>query len=287
MDKSDGKEPEDSYFVNSDGQRIFTRLWYPTEAGDLSALVFICHGAGEHCQVYGNVAAVLTHEGILTFAHDHVGHGKSEGDRVHINTFNTFVNDVMQHVNSMKEKHPGLPCFIIGHSLGGLIAVKAALDHPDAFAGIVLIAPAIMPNKETVTPFLVFVAKLVARFFPQYQVSPIPPETISRDPAIVKQYTDDPLVWHGGLKARFSVNILDTMNEVQGRLSEIKWPFMILHGTDDKLCSMEGSQLMYDKASSKDKCLKVYDGAYHQVHNEPNGQGKEAIGDIVDWITRL
>merc|ERR1711860_314543 len=103
---------------NADGQELFCRIWKNPNT-EPRALVFLCHGYGEHCgTVYDSfISQQLIKDDYLVFAHDHVGHGKSEGDRVHIDHFSVYCRDVWQHITEMKEKHPGLPVFIYGHSM--------------------------------------------------------------------------------------------------------------------------------------------------------------------------
>jgi len=283
LPNSDGEE----YFTNSDGLKICFKHWKPTGEESVNTAVIILHGVCEHLRAYEEMAAVLTRRGLLVCAHDHVGHGRSEGDRVHIDKFDTFVNDTIQHVDIVKKRHPGINCFLIGHSMGGTVAVKTAMAHPTLFSGVVLIAPAIVPDKKTATPFKVAVARLVAGLLPQLAVGKLNTDWICRDPVVVQEYINDPLNYHGGLKARLTVCMLAAMQEILDHASEIAWPFFILHGTEDRLCMLEGSQLLYDKAVSKDKLIKVFPEAFHQVHKEPNGQGAEAVADIADWICKL
>ncbi|XP_030658031.1 monoglyceride lipase isoform X5 [Nomascus leucogenys] len=139
------------HLVNADGQYLFCRYWKPT--GTPKALIFVSHGAGEHCGRYEELARMLMGLDLLVFAHDHVGHGQSEGERMVVSDFHVFVRDVLQHVDSMQKDYPGLPVFLLGHSMGGAIAILTAAERPGHFAGMVLISPLVLANPESATTF--------------------------------------------------------------------------------------------------------------------------------------
>ena len=86
--------------------------------------------------------------GFLAFGHDQVGHGASEGKRVYIDNVDHYVDDVIHHCMEMQEKHQDLPLFLVGHSMGGMIAVRTVLRHPQFFQGMVLNGPLIVPGPQ-------------------------------------------------------------------------------------------------------------------------------------------
>ncbi|XP_070557884.1 monoglyceride lipase-like [Ptychodera flava] len=274
------------HFVNKDGLHIYTRCWGPEDGTTPRGLVMVLHGFGEHCGRYDVVAAPLVGSGMMVFAHDHVGHGQSEGTRVDIKDFHIYIRDSLQHLDIMTDKYPGLPVFLIGHSMGGSIAILTALERPEQFAGVVLIAPAVRANPETATPCLVFLAKITAFLFPQLQIDSIKPEYVSRDPKEVELYRTDPLIWHGGLKARFSVQALRGFQEIEERLPEITWPFLVQQGDKDKLVEVAGSRLLAEKAASTDKQYQEYPDHFHALHREPPEYAAVVIRDLTSWIVQ-
>lgn len=284
MTSKERAEDSLSYFTNKTGRKIACRYWKPRDEVNAKALVFINHGAGEHSGWYAKIAEPLADLECLVCAHDHVGHGMSEGDRVHVEKIEDYVDDLRQHMDMMCNKHPNLPVFVIGHSMGGTISLSFGFQSPNLVKGMVLIGPAVIPNPETSTLVKRAMAKFVAYVVPQFQVGRIEPKWVSRDQNIIQMYEEDPLNWHGGLKARWAVEMLRTMYNIQANVENITWPIFVLHGSEDKLCEISGSRLINEQASSSDNTLKVYPGGYHQVHNEPEGQGEEAVNDITQWI---
>ncbi|KAM7125864.1 monoglyceride lipase isoform 8-T9 [Molossus nigricans] len=169
------------HLVNADGQYLFCRYWKPIHTP--KALVFVSHGAGEHCGRYDELAQMLVGLELLVFAHDHVtmrvssplmlhkaqtqngvselsasasvGHGQSEGERMVVSDFHIFVRDVLQHVDVVQKDYPGLPVFLLGHSMGGAIAILTAAERPGHFSGMVLISPLVLANPESATTFKV------------------------------------------------------------------------------------------------------------------------------------
>ncbi|CAL4130043.1 unnamed protein product, partial [Meganyctiphanes norvegica] len=131
------------------------------------ALVFMSHGFAEYLAWYEELAQRFAAEGILAFGHDHVGHGRSGGTRCHVNSIMDYVMDVLQHCDDVTKQHPGLPLFLLGHSMGGMIAVRTAMERPDYFKGVVLMGPLLVPNPTEATPIMKFLAKLVSRVLPQ------------------------------------------------------------------------------------------------------------------------
>ncbi|KAM6214518.1 monoglyceride lipase isoform 2-T2 [Rhynchocyon petersi] len=169
------------HLVNADGQHLFCRYWKPT--GDPKALVFVSHGAGEHCGRYEELAQMLMGLGLLVFAHDHVGHGQSEGERMVVSDFQVFVRDVLQHVDSMQKDYPTLPVFLLGHSMGGAITILTAAERPGHFSGMVLISPLVLANPESATTFKVLAAKVLNLVLPNMSLGPIDASVLSRNKA--------------------------------------------------------------------------------------------------------
>ncbi|XP_059140791.1 monoglyceride lipase-like [Physella acuta] len=280
---ADGPDASEKTFINQRGTKIFCKYWN-RHLKSPKALVFICHGAGEHCLWYGQLAAMFTEKDMFVFAHDHEGHGQSGGPRMHITDFRHYSQDVYDHIDTIKKEFPNVPVFIIGHSMGGAVAILAALDHPEYFRGVVLIGPCVTPEQDTVGPVRIFLGKIASRIIPQCPVLWLDDADISRDKSICQKYKDDPLNYHGGMKAKWAYSLLLLLQEIEAKLKTITWPFFVLHGDSDKIVNSKGSEALFREASSKDKCLKIYPNCYHQLHYEIEPDGSAIRNDILDWI---
>ncbi|XP_030658029.1 monoglyceride lipase isoform X3 [Nomascus leucogenys] len=242
------------HLVNADGQYLFCRYWKPT--GTPKALIFVSHGAGEHCGRYEELARMLMGLDLLVFAHDHVGHGQSEGERMVVSDFHVFVRDVLQHVDSMQKDYPGLPVFLLGHSMGGAIAILTAAERPGHFAGMVLISPLVLANPESATTFKVDI------------------------------YNSDPLICRAGLKVCFGIQLLNAVSRVERALPKLTVPFLLLQGSADRLCDSKGAYLLMELAKSQDKTLKIYEGAYHVLHKELPEVTNSVFHEINMWVSQ-
>ncbi|XP_035304765.1 monoglyceride lipase isoform X2 [Cricetulus griseus] len=167
------------HLVNADGQYLFCRYWKPT--GTPKALIFVSHGAGEHCGRYDELAQMLKGLGMMVFAHDHVGHGQSEGERMVVSDFQVFVRDVLQHVDTIQKDYPGVPVFLLGHSMGGAISILAAAERPAHFSGMVLISPLVLANPESASTFKVLAAKVLNLVLPNMSLGRIDSSVLSRN----------------------------------------------------------------------------------------------------------
>uniref|UniRef100_A0A8C3D731 Monoglyceride lipase n=1 Tax=Cairina moschata TaxID=8855 RepID=A0A8C3D731_CAIMO len=243
------------HIINADGQHLFCRYWKPATAA--RALVFIAHGAGEHCGRYDDLAQRLTELNLFVFAHDHVGHGQSEGDRMVVSDFHVFIRDSLQHIDLMKKDHPGLPVFILGHSMGGAISILTASERLGDFSGMVLISPLVVASPEVATPIKVFAAKVLNLVLPNLSLGSIDPNAVSRNKKEMESYTSDPLVYHGGMKVSFVIQLMNAIARIERALPKLTLPVLVLHGSSDKLCDIRGSYLLMDTVQSQDKTLKV------------------------------
>ncbi|NP_001087903.1 monoglyceride lipase L homeolog [Xenopus laevis] len=271
-----------SHYINADGQHIFSRYWKPS--GSPRALMFIVHGAGEHCCRYDDLAQILTALNFLVFSHDHVGHGQSEGERMTIHDFHIFVRDNIQHLDLMKKQYPDLPIFMCGHSMGGAIAILTVDERPDDFSGLILISPLVLPSPQSATSFKVFAAKLLNYVLPNLSLGSIDPSFVSRNKKEIEAYTTDPLVYHGGMKVSFGVQLLNATSRVEKALPLFKVPVLLFHGTLDKLCDIRGSHVMIDTIQSEEKTLKVYEGAFHALHKELPEVTSSVFQEIESWL---
>lgn len=212
--------------------------------------MFVAHGFGEHCHghKYDTLACALVRLGCCVFAHDHVGHGRSEGPRATIKFFDTYVDDLLTHVDVRRTAFPGKPVYLVGHS--------------------------------TRT-----VARLLRWVIPGLPLRKLPLEKVSRDPAVVKRLAEDPLYYHGSVTAGWLAAALAALEKMKANVEAVGLPFLIQHGSEDKLCDPADSQQFFEKAPSEDKTIKIINGAYHNLLMEPDGVGPQVRKDIVEWIS--
>ncbi|XP_068837945.1 monoglyceride lipase isoform X1 [Capricornis sumatraensis] len=272
------------HLVNADGQHLFCRYWKPS--GAPRALVFVSHGAGEHCGRYEELAQMLVGLGLLVFAHDHVGHGQSEGERMVVSDFHVFIRDALQHVDAVQKDHPGLPVFLLGHSMGGAICILTAVERPGHFSGMVLISPLVVASPDSATLFKVFAAKVLNLVLPNMSLGRIDSSVLSRNKTEVDSYNSDPLVCRAGLKVCFGIQLLNAVSRVERALPKLTVPFLLLQGSADRLCDSRGAYLLMESAKSQDKTLKIYEGAYHILHKELPEVTSSVFREINTWVSQ-
>ena len=265
--------------VTDDGLRLFTRHWRPD--GPRRAAVALVHGYAEHSGRYDHIAATFAEVGVATYAFDLRGHGQSEGRRVYVDDFNRYLDDLGLFLDKVRAHSPG-PLFLFGHSMGGLISLAFVLNRHPELQGLLLSAPALQVNPD-LAPILRRFARLLGWVAPTLPTVRSPQGAISRDPKVVADAESDPLNYHGRIPARTGAELLRVGDAVRQRLTELTMPFLVLHGTGDRLASATWSQQLYEQAAAADKTLRLYDGLYHETFNEP--ENKRVLRDLRNWLT--
>jgi acylglycerol lipase len=269
----------DGTLTGAAGVQIWWQSWEPQ--ADPKAVVVIAHGAGEHSGRYDHVAARLTSERYVVYAPDHRGHGRSSGPRALIDRVDNAVSDLDQIVVMAAGKHPGLPVFLLGHSMGGLISVCYAIDHQNKLTGLLLSGP--LAALEAASPPVRMIAAILSTLTPQLGVFAVDASLVSRDPAVVKAYQEDPLVHHGKLPARTVHELANKVGAFPSTVGAITVPTLIMHGTADQLAPLAGAKMLAGTISSADKKLIPYEGLYHEILNEPEQQ--QVMDDMCAWLT--
>jgi len=282
-----GKNFNDSdvdFFENSAGDKIFSKYWIPEE-GTIKGLVFIIHGFAEHCQRYDSFAKDLNSEGLMVFSHDHVLHGENPGYFLEITNYKQFIDDAKQHATLMKEKHPDLPMFLFGHSMGGCVSVFLVKDNPTLFNGLILSSPLLAPNAEF-TPFKVAVAKRLYTWLPRFPVGILDPNQISSDKDQVKKYIDDPLIYNGRVNLQTALQLYTMATEVQSCFKLISLPFLVQHGVADEIALISLSRSLIESSPSTDKLKVEFEGAKHELLHESGDIPETFATNVKSWINK-
>ncbi len=273
-----GAQAEDESFSGGRGLRIHVKTWLP--AVPPVGVVVIAHGFAEHGGRYAAVAERLVAAGIAVRALDHRGHGLSEGKRTSIVRFADYVDDLSTVIGQARERWPSLHLVLLGHSMGGLIALDLAVRQTIPLEGLVLSAPAACPRE--VSTFTLAVGRALSRVAPNTGVLRLPLNRISRDPAVVDAYNNDPLVFRTPIRARLGAEMLDAMDRVDAGLPSLRVPLLVMQGTADGLVDPGCGPHVYDRAGSIDKTLKMYDGLWHEIFNEP--EREHVLDDLTAWL---
>ena len=191
---------EESTFEGTGGLQLFSQSWHAA-GEEPEAVLIVMHGLSDHSSRYGELAEHLVSQGFAVYAFDLRGHGRSEGVRVHIDSFDEYVSDLGIFLERVRQREPGKPVFLFGHSMGGAIVTLFTLEKKPDIQGVVLSAPALKPGAD-VSKALIATTKVVGGILPNLKVLELDPKQFSRDPAVVKENETDPLIFQKGGPAR-------------------------------------------------------------------------------------
>jgi len=271
-----------SEWESKDGITFFAQGWEPDQ-GKPKAFVALVHGLGEHTARFAHVGKAMTEAGYALAGFDLRGHGKSGGPRGHSPSLDAYMQDIREFLQLMTQRYPGIPHFLYGHSLGGLLALAYTIQYGARLRGVVVTGAALRDSLQAQRAKLAMV-RLFALILPKMTMaSGLDISTISRDREIVEAYRIDPLV-HTSITLGFGRAGLDAIDLCFARAKEFPTPLLMIHGTADKITYPSGSEEFARLVSEAgtDVTLKLWDGLYHEVHNEP--EKVEVFKFIIKWL---
>ena len=265
------------FFFKIDGTKIFAQEWYDDNP---KAVVGLIHGLGEHSGRYKHVGRKLSENGFALMSFDLYGHGKSEGKRGHTLSYDLLYSSINEMLKKCREKYPGKPMFLYGHSLGGNILLNYLLENKTEVSGAIVASPwlklAFEPPK-----LRLLLAKLVQKIYPTYTESTVyGPKDICRHPDFEKDYLADPLV-HDKITARSFFLFSESGINALASTKKFKLPLLLMHGTDDKVTSHKASREFAGNSNGHLK-YKEWENLYHELHNEP--EWEEVIQEVINWL---
>jgi alpha-beta hydrolase superfamily lysophospholipase len=261
------------------GVRIVYDVWEPED--DPRGVVVLCHGYAEHARRYDHVAQRLGESGLAVYALDLRGHGRSGGKRVYLRDISEYTDDFHTLVGIAAAEYPELKLVVLGHSMGGGVVFAYGVEHPDDYAAMVLSGPAV-DAEQGQAPVMVHLAKVLGKILPGLPVEQLPADAVSRDPAVVAAYENDPLVHHGKLPAGIARALFNVGEAMPRRAPALTAPLLVVHGGQDKLVPVQGSRHLMECIGSDDAHLTVYPELYHEVFNEP--ERAVVLDDVASWI---
>lgn len=252
------------------GGGVFYRRWDPGEQA--RRIVLIVHGYAEHGGRYAHVAERLSESGAVVYAPDHQGHGRSEGERALIPDFESVVEDLQHLARIARSDHSALPLFLVGHSMGGLLAGRFCQRWPEDVAGVAF-SGAVIGDWN-------WAREVLSQ--PGLPYIPFDPAALSRDPNAGEKYAADPLVYHGQYKRKLLEAEVGALDRFQEDIKKMTMPVLFLHGTDDPFVPYRRSQQAVEEMPTTSLTAHVYPGARHELFNESNQD--EVIGHLVEWL---
>ena len=262
----------------SDGLQLFEQSWSPEVP---KALVVVVHGYAEHSTRYEPAALHLARNGYAVQAFDLRGHGRSQGKRCFVRAFDDYLDDLQVLLLTATRRWPGKPVFLLAHSLGGLIASLFVISERAELSGLILSAPSVKLGRDF-SELKVRASLVLGRLFPHLPMVRFRSSSISRDPTVVRTYQTDALVYHGRTPARTASEIIRAIRRVQLDAERIAIPLLVMHGSRDHVADIEGSRELWARARSVDKRIRICDGLYHEIMNEP--EKASVLEEMSDWL---
>jgi acylglycerol lipase len=269
----------------ADGIELYWQSWQPQLT---SGVIVLIHGLADHGTRYEQAGQFLASHGWAVYAVDLRGHGQSsdghQRGRVHVDHFSDYASDVSAIISHAKQRHPDVPLVILGHSMGGLISLSYALNHPDELDGAVISSPLLGAHPDARPPAILnLLARLLAHIKPRLLFpSNLDSSAISRDPAVVRAYIDDPLVSEK-VSARWYVELTKAMEDLRGRAAQLQIPTLLMVSGNDRLVDPLAAPLWAEAAPDKLLKLVVWDELFHEMFNEPEKDKVHAC--VLDWLS--
>ncbi|WP_228024566.1 alpha/beta hydrolase [cf. Phormidesmis sp. LEGE 11477] len=289
--KYSSRDAAEGVLSTSNAQKRVTASLLPESQTptDIKGVLAIVHGLGEHSGRYCRIVRGLTDAGYAVFGFDNQGHGKSEGQRGHINRWQDYRDNTQAFLSLIRQQEPTAPLFLMGHSLGGLIVLDYVLRSADSaeFAaldvkGLIVSAPPFQPTTGTASRRRMILARLLSGLLPRLSLSMnLSQGGLSRDPSVSDQAADDPLT-HSSVTLRWGSETLSTLDWVKDHIDRLSLPLLLTHGEADPIISPSGSKEIFQQVNSPDKTLKLYPGSYHEPHNDLDAD--TVVSDLLRWI---
>jgi alpha-beta hydrolase superfamily lysophospholipase len=265
--------------TGANGLELYYQTWYPIRSA--KAVLGILHGLGSHSGWFSAIAEALVMQEYAVYGMDLRGHGRSLGQRAYVNRWAEFRDDFDSLRQLMISRHPDLPCFALGHSLGAIILLDAVL-HGQPLSGLIMMAPSLNPTG--VPSWRLASGRVLSRVYPQFTLDTgIPEGAGSRDRAIIAAYRQDPLRHRKGT-ARLVAEFLRTVKWIEANLQQLQTPIFILHGGRDIVTPPANSRLLFEQLPIQNKQYCEYPEAYHDLHNDLDMP--QVATDISNWLDR-
>lgn len=292
-------------FNGSRNLQLFYQSWYPPACGKpsmgsatnpiatnpIKGVLAIVHGLGEHSGRYCSIVEGLTAAGYAVFGFDNQGHGKSEGQRGHIESWKDYRDNTQAFLQLVRRQEPTAPLFLMGHSLGGLIVLDYVLRSARTaefealnLEGIVVSAPPIQPMESTASSIRIVLARLLSGVLPRVSLKMgLSQDALSRDQTVTEQAVCDPLT-HSYVTLRWGSETLSTIDWVKKHIQQLRLPILLTHGEADPIVAPDGTRAIYQQIESPNKALNIYPGSYHEPHNDLDA--KSVVADLVSWLEK-
>lgn len=262
------------------GETFFAQGWNPAQT---KGVVCIVHGFNEHSTRYAHVAEWLCNAGYAVLTYDEFGHGKTTGKRGHVPSYDAFLDSVKIILDEAETRFPGVKKYLWGHSMGGNIATNYILRRQPSLAGAIATGPLFKLGFEP-PAFKVFLAKMMVNIYPAFtEKAELDSQGISRDKEEVRKYNADPFN-HGKITAGTFLGFFEAGKWALAHATDLKIPMLVMHGTADRLTSPEGSKEFAESVPGNLVTLKLWDGFYHELHNEPEPDRSEVLTYITNWL---
>jgi len=270
----------------ADQLELVWQSWVPVKP---RGVIVIVHGLAEHGARYQETAEFLSGNSWAVYACDLRAHGLSpnppKAGRVHVNRFTDYFHDVDAMLGLAQKNHEGLPLFILGHSMGGLISISYVLAKPESVAGAIISSPALGTHPEFKPPlFLKIMVSILSFLAPRVLVdSELDTQAISRDPDVVKAYLDDPLISQK-ISARWYSELLKTMKRANANAGTLRTPMLLMQSGSDRLVDPDAPARWAKSAPEGLVELVVWEELYHEMLNEPEKDRVRAR--ILGWLNK-
>jgi len=272
--------PEGSFAV-PDGLALFYQGWVPANRRPRAVLVNL-HGLGDHSGLYPTLAEHFPPRGIALYAYDMRGNGRSPGQRAFVRSWQEYLDDLHAFLRRVREWEPELPVFVLGNSLGGLVVLEYAMDHPGELSGVVAAAPPL--GTLGVPRPLMALGRVMSRVWPRFSLQVgMDLSGLARDPKVVETVVADPLFHRLGT-ARLSTEVTAAITRVQGRAADLAVPLLLLHGSADRMVPPDGTRAFFSRLAFPDREFREYAGAYHGLFADVDRE--EVLADLEHWIER-
>ena len=267
-------------FAGAGGLPLYYQAWMPPDGQPKKAVLINLHGLGDHSGLYPTLASHFPAQGIALYAYDMRGNGRSPGQRAYLRAWDEYRDDLRAFLDQVRKWEVGVPLFLLGNSLGGLVVLDYALHYPAGLRGVIAAAPPL--GEVGVPPILMALGRIMSRIWPRFSLKVgMDLSGLARDPAVVNTVLADPLFHRRGT-ARLSTEVTAAIRRVQTRAASLSVPLLLLHGSADRMVPPEGSRRFFSRVHQTDRELREYPGAYHGLFADIGHE--QVLEDVERWL---